>query len=520
MKSLDVLHLYPEHKYTLSTLLESRVAQQRRRECLLFENKEKYSWETFHEWVAGLSGYIASMGFQEGDRVAICSRNSALFVALYFALADQGLVAVPINPDLKNEEALFILKHSETKALLFQNKFNDLAIFASKELPLKLIELETTHYSLKLKKLSHKGQAEKPSLILYTSGTTGFPKGVVHSQKTTVMAGEAFVERMQLTPEDRLLCILPFFHINALFYSMMGTFAAGATLIVTEKFSASKFWELATQTAATEVNIIAAIGSILGQRDRKEFNPQHKIKKIYGAPVSVAIEKLFREEFKVPVVLEGYGMTEIPGAINNQIHSKWKVGTMGVAARHPDTSLQFTQLKILDDSLNEIITTDEPGELVVKTPLLMMEYYKDPEQTKNSFTEDGYFKTGDLVKKDKDGFYVFVTRKKDIIRRRGENISGAEIDRCVMLHPGIAECAAIGVPSNLGEEEVFLAIVPREGVYVSEKDISEWCHKNLSPIKCPRYIKKFPSLPHTATARVAKFKLKQIEDLLIAAIEF
>jgi crotonobetaine/carnitine-CoA ligase len=298
----------------------------------------------------------------------------------------------------------------------------------------------------------------------------------------------------------------------------MGSFAAGAALLVIKKFSASKFWETASHLQATQVNIIAAVGNILSQRDRSEFK-KHKIKKVYGAPVSPTIEKIFKEEFHIPITLEGYGMTEIPGAINNQIEGQWKIGTMGIAAKHPDATLPFTELKIIDDEEKEV-SNGESGELVVKTPLLMKGYYKDEEQTKSSFTTDGWFKTGDLVKKDSEGFYVFVTRKKDIIRRRGENISGAEIDRIVSTHPKIAEVAAVGVASPLGEEDIFLAVVLRENQKMTEQELYEWCEKNLNKIKCPKFIRFFEKLPHTPTARVAKFKLKLDPTLKDNAVEF
>ncbi len=505
MKSLDVLNLYKAHTGTLSSLLESRSLKNTQKDCLVSDHDRKWTWQAFFEWSAGLSEWLSTKNLAKGSVVAVISKNSDLFVALTFAIADQGLVLVPVNPDLNENERNYILQHSEAKLILSEKAFH----FEKAE----LVVLDESLLFKKATRLAHKAAASDLFLILYTSGTTGFPKGVMHPQKTAVMAGEAFVERMLLEPQDRLLCILPFFHINALFYSLMGSFAAGASLIVTAKFSASSFWTTAREFGATQANIIAAVGNILAARDRKEFVADHSIKKVYGAPVSLQIEKVFKEDFSIPIVIEGYGMTEIPGAINNQIEGKWKVGTMGIAAKHADHSMQFTELKVVDDEEKEVSPGD-PGELVVKTPLLMTGYFKDPAQTKDSFTKNGYFKTGDLVKQDPEGFYIFVTRKKDIIRRRGENISGAEIDRVVSMHPKILEVAAIGVPSPLGEEDLFIAVVLKPNEKLSESEIYRWCEQNLSKVKCPQYIKIFAALPHTPTARVAKFKLKQDPTLL------
>src|SRR5262249_12607980 len=162
-----------------------------------------------------------------------------------------------------------------------------------------------------------KVNADDVGLILYTSGTTGLPKGVMHSQRNFVLAGEAFVERMYLQPDDRLLAVLPLFHINALFYSLGGAVAACASLVPVPKFSAAAFWRTAALTGATEVNIIAAVGTILTRRPRTEFVPGHRIVKVCGAPITKEIEETFREKFHIATMIEGYGMTEIPGACNN-----------------------------------------------------------------------------------------------------------------------------------------------------------------------------------------------------------
>ncbi len=517
MKSLEVLNLYPQHKGTLSSLLESRTHKNPEKECLLFENKRSWSWKEFYSWVAGLSHFLLKKQIQKGARIVTILPNSDLSVALYFAINDQGAINVPLNPDLITDEYTYLLNHVEASLVIVSE---DLKEKISKIIsPSKILVVDDELYTLRAQSLSNLAQAEDTGLILYTSGTTGFPKGVMHSQKSSVMAGEAFVERMDLQPLDRILCILPLFHINALFYSMMGSFNAGATLIINQKFSASKFWSLACETKATQVNIIAAIGNILAQRKRSEWRSDHSLKKIYGAPVTSNISQVFTNEFKVPLILEGYGMTEIPGALNNQINGKSKLGTMGVEALHPDPKIKLTEVKIIDDEENEI-PQGETGELIVKTPLLMQGYYKDPVQTKNSFTKEGWFKTGDYVLKDSEGFYVFSSRKKDIIRKKGENISGAEIDRIISTCPHVLEVATIGVASQLGEEEILVAVVKEELSSLTEEDIRNWCEQKLPRHKWPRYVTFVKELPHTPTQRVAKFKLKKDPQILALAKDF
>ncbi|MGH8227852.1 MAG: AMP-binding protein, partial [Steroidobacteraceae bacterium] len=358
---------------------------------------------------------------------------------------------------------------------------------------------------------------DDPAVVIYTSGTTGFPKGVVHTHRTYILAAEGFVARMHLQPSERLLTVMPFFHINALFYSFGGAIASGGTVITVPKFSASQFWNLAAQTGATEFNFLAAVGSILLNRPRSEFNPAHRITKLYGGPISERMDQVFREEFHVPALIEGYGMSEIPGACCNPFLGPHKAGSIGKPAIHPTLSGEFSQLHVVSGDGREL-PPGEIGELVVRTPMMFKEYLDDPQQTAAAF-RDGAFLTGDLVRRDADGYFYFVARKKDIIRRRGENISGAELDRIVTDHPDVAEAAAIGVPSELGEEEILMVVVPRRPGGLEPRALVEWCRGRLAPMKVPRYIVLAESLPHTPSHRVAKHRLKSDASLLARAFD-
>jgi crotonobetaine/carnitine-CoA ligase len=258
------------------------------------------------------------------------------------------------------------------------------------------------------------------------------------------------------------------------------------------------------------------VGNILARRPREEYVP-HGIRRIYGSPISPELYRVFREEFGVPLAIEGYGMSEIPGACNNPVEGENRVGSMGTAAFHPDHSMRFAELKVVDDDGHEV-PPGEPGELVVRTPIIMQGYFRDPDQTKASF-RDGWFLTGDLVRRDADGYFWFVARKKDIIRRRGENVSGAELDRVIGEHPGVLEAAAIAVPSELGEDDILVAVVPRSGATVNATDIAAWCRERLAPQKQPRFVAFVDELPHTPSHRVAKYRLKDDATLRAKAVE-
>jgi crotonobetaine/carnitine-CoA ligase len=219
----------------------------------------------------------------------------------------------------------------------------------------------------------------------------------------------------------------------------------------------------------------------------------------------------------VPHLIGGYGMTEIPGVTCNPVEGPQKKGSMGPVGRHPDPARPWAQCRVVDEAGHDV-PDGTVGELVVKTPIVMQGYYRDPEQTKNAF-RDGWFLTGDLVKRDADGYYFFVSRKKDIIRRRGENIAGAEIDRVVGAHPAVLEAAAVPVPSELGEDEILVAVVTKHGQKLDAGEIARWCADRLAPMKVPRYVLLVDELPHTPTHKVAKAQLKADATLKDRAVD-
>ncbi len=210
-------------------------------------------------------------------------------------------------------------------------------------------------------------------------------------------------------------------------------------------------------------------------------------------------------------------MTEIPGVTCLPLEGLRKPGSMGPVGRHPDPARPWAQCRVVDDAGRDVGVNEE-GELLVKTLIIMQGYFRDPQQTKDAF-EDGWFKTGDLVKRDEDGYFFFVARKKDIIRCRGENIAGAELDRVVDAHPAVHEAAAVAVPAELGEDEILVAVVLKPGHSASARDIAQWCREHLAPQKVPRYVLFVDDLPHTPTHKVAKAALKKDPTLKARATD-
>ena len=527
---LAVICRFAAHDVTLMSLLETRVREIPEKELIVFEGRSHTYAEVLRESLATARA-LAARGVVKGDRVGVISANHPTTVFTFFALAHLGAIMVAVNADYGVDEVRYVFTHAGVRGVIAAPEALAVAQGACAGMtppPWFALNAAGDGSVPQLSELAAgaadpgaslraAGAPDLTCILVYTSGTTGFPKGVMHSQKNVVVAGEGFVQRMHLQPEDRLLCVLPMFHINAIFYSLTGSIAAGATLILEPRFSASRFWIVAHATRATEVNTIAAASGILMRRPRSEYRPGHALRKMFGAPFDAETYRVFRDEFNVPHVIEGFGMSEIPGAMNNPFDGERRVGSMGIPSRHPDPAFKLTETKVVDDDGNTV-GDGVIGELAVKTPIIMRGYFNDPEQTRNAF-RDGWFMTGDLAWHDKDGYYWFVARKKDIIRKRGENISGAELDRVIGNHPAVLEAAAIPVPSDLGEDDILSAVIVREGMQVSAQEIADWCRERLAPIKVPRYVAFVDALPHTPTHRVEKFKMRQDKSLLARAVD-
>ena len=535
---LAVLDGFPRHEETLEALLHSRRLSRPQAELLAGEIRP-WRYAQAERGSELLASVLLGHGVAKGDRVAMVSPNSDLALLLFLAVGRIGAVFVPVNPSLTTEEIRYVLSHGAPRLVVAQDGFLQHVAQSAAGLAGAPALIGTASLGdecgdaagvlavlqglLRDRVPAAPAPAQQtgpapgdPLLMIYTSGTTGYPKGVVHSHRNFVRAAEAFVERLHLQTGERLFAILPFYHINALFYSFGGALACGGTLVTVPRFSASQFWTLAARHGATQLNILAAVGNILGKRPRSEFDPNHRIRKIYGGPISEEMMQTFQDEFGVPDLVEGYGMSEIPGAFNNPFDGPRKLGSIGKPARHPRHA-PFVEARIVDSEGHEV-PDNEAGELLVRTPIAMLHYFDDPVQTREAF-DDGWLRTGDMARRDEDGYFYFIARKKDIIRRRGENISGAELDRVLGGHPDVLEAAAIGVPAPLGHEDVLAVLVARTDPPPSPEALLAWCSARLAPMKIPRYIVFVGSLPHTASERIVKYRLKADASLLQRAYD-
>lgn len=513
---LEVLMTYAPHDGTLDSAWRSRRAVHADKPFLI-QGDSTLSWIDFEREANKLASAFVARGIGRGDRVAVVGRNDKAHVLTLFALARLGAIMVPVNPEYGVREMSYALSHAQVQGVIAETAVMETVAHGIADIlprPWVLVLDAGADDSRSLGAAMRDapeavppaaGQADDTCVIIYTSGTTGFPKGVMHSQRNLVTAGEANVARVHLQPTDRAMIILPFFHMNALFYSVGGVLAAGASMIIVPRFSASTFWHTAADKGATVVNIIEAVGTILCARDRSEYRPDHQLRVVYGVRKKSA--PVFRHEFGVGHLFSGFGMTEIPGVTCNPYDGPDKEGSMGVVGMHPDPSRPWAVCRVVDDAGHDV-PAGEIGELWVKSPIVMQGYFRDAEQTAKAF-QDGWLLTGDLVRRDEDGFFFHVSRKKDIIRKRGENIAAAELEMVVGENPAVFESAALAVPSELGEDEILMVVALRPGAQLTAAELAAWCRERLAAIKVPRYVAFVPGLPHTPTHKIAKAVLKQ-----------
>ena len=508
----------------LRAFIESRVDQHPEKPFLYFE-KKVLSYRDFDRKINRAANGLLELGVKKGDRVALLLSNRPEFLYAWFGLAKIGAVMVPINTGFKEKEAGYVINHSEAAGLIFDREFLPVVREMRKESPalkwLACADPMTEAGIVSFPQILQNGSpnlkgidlhGEDMAQIIYTSGTTGFPKGVIHAHKDFTLTGEAFTLCAGIGPEDRVMAILPLFHANAEYYSTMGALAAGASLILMPRFSAAAFWDQAVSYGATEFNFIGAVGRILCARPQEEFRPEHLIKTAYGALVTPDVYEAFTQRFKIPNVIDGYGLSEVLRVSQNPIGGVIKMKSMGVPAKHPDPDRVFTEVRIVNEEGRDL-GPHETGELIVRSPVMMQGYFKDEEMTRQTI-RDGWLYTGDHVYRDEDGYLFFVDRKKDIIRRKGENISATEIEITLMANPKVQEAAVIAVPSELGEDEVLAGIVLKGDQTMTAEEAIEWCQARMARFKVPRYVQFRTDFPRTPTLRVAKYIWKKEENLI------
>jgi O-succinylbenzoate-CoA ligase len=496
----------------LRELLEDRVREYGEKTFLFSEaDGRSWSYNEFDKAVNRTANLLKAKGIRKGHVVSLLLPNSAEYVIAYFACFKIGALAGPLNSLLKSEEIAYVAGNSEAKLTLVNSQFLPLVSAAKGTgFPTFMVfdneaeisrdqsdALESVHIDL-----------NDDAIIIYTSGTTGKPKGCLITHANLIANARQITEWMGFDEKDRLLTVMPLFHMNAVSVTTMTALYAGASTVVSPKFSASRFWEIIEKYKITSFGSVATMLSMLLQKssesnDQKSKDEKAKTKSLRfamcgSAPVPAEILKRFEQTFGC-LVIEGYGLSESTcRSTFNPPNENRRPGSCGKPIGN--------EMKVFDEEDREV-PDGELGEIVLRGENICKEYFKNPEATAQAFA-NGWFHTGDIGYRDADGFFYIADRKSDMIIRGGENIYPREIDDLLYTHPAVAAAAVVGIPDDLYGEEVAAFVVLKEDL--TQDALIDFCRQHLADYKCPKKIYFVDDIPKGPTGKLLKRDLAKL----------
>lgn len=505
----------------LRELLNQRVSADPEKVFLFSESDgRRFTYAEFDAAVNRAASMLGLHGVCKGDAVSLLMPNSAEYIVAYFACWKLGALAGPVNSLLKDHEMAYVISHSEAKALLVHSDFLPTVGRIRAELPLVKAVIPFDHeahatHDLSDSKVAAPGHAvplpcpqinsEDEAIIIYTSGTTGKPKGCVLTHGNVMANAKQISEWLGFTEQDRLLTVMPLFHMNAVSVTTMSALYAGGSTVVSPKFSASRFWQIVSDYQITSFGSVATMLSMLlstypdgvpaGLRTE-----QLRFAMCGSAPVPAEVLKRFEETFDC-LVIEGYGLSESTcRSTFNPPDERRRPGSCGLPIGN--------EMRVVDDE-DVQVPNGALGEIVLRGENILKGYYKNLQATEVAF-RNGWFHTGDIGFRDPEGFFYIVDRKSDMIIRGGENIYPREIDEVLYQHPAVATAATVGIPDQLYGEEVAAFIVTKDGSNISAEELMSFCREKLADYKCPKTVRFVKEIPKGPTGKLLKRELVKL----------
>ncbi len=487
-------------------------------DTFLVYGEESITYAEFNRRVDLAAAAWHKLGVRKGDRVAFMLENRPEFLQCWLGLAKLGAIVVAINTRWQRGEVDYFLGLTEPAFALvgapFRDTFRHSAERASSLRAVYTFGADPDYLDFAALLQMPSGEVPPVPLragdlisFISTSGTTGRPKAVMQTHGNYVLTGEGYTRWVELRHGERIYLCLPLFHINSQAYTVMGAIAARATIVLVERFSASRFW---ADMNRYEVNVFNHIGSMLvalANRDPAPDERSHRVRLTYGGPALEApVRERIEDRFGLTVI-SGIGMSETTYGLMEPLHEARRSATLGRPRQHLDPRI-VNEARVVDEQGNDV-RPNEVGELIFRSPVQMKGYYRDPEQTA-AVLRDGWLYTGDLVRQDEDGYFYFVDRKKDIIRVKGENVASSEVERTLNGHPAVLESAVVGIPSVMTDEEIVAFVVLRPQVTATGDELVAWCRSELASFKVPGHLWIEHSLPKTETLRPEKHRLRAL----------
>jgi carnitine-CoA ligase len=520
---------FPLQQRTIGHVLAAKAAECGPRTGLLWEDR-RYSFADLHTRTNRYANGFLRAGIRKGTHVAVMLANCPEFLFVVWGLGKIGAVAVPLNTAAKGELLSYFLDQSDTETLIagaeFLPRLGEVlpklprikTVYclgtqdAGRDAPVPILDLKALEHASDLAPPLDAVAFSDPSYIIYTSGTTGPSKGVVSPQAQGLNVGRHLVAQYGYTRDDIIYTCLPLFHVNALWYSANAALWADAALALAPRFSVSQFWDDIGRTRATQFNALGVMASLLLKQPPSAAERTHNVRQSMVVPLSKETYRAYGERFGLKVT-SLFAATETFAVT---IFTPSDPETKGASAGHPH---DLADIAIVDDA-DQPVPAGEVGEICVRPQqpwISMLGYYKMPEATLAAYRNQ-WFHTGDRGFLDTDSYLWFVDRKKESIRRRGENISAFEVEMLIAKHEAVHEVAAVAVASDLSEDDVMVYVVKKPGEVLTEIQLVEFCASTMSYFMVPRYVAFIDVLPKTASEKIEKYKLKQLAEATRATL--
>ena len=485
-------------------------------QALIFKGKST-SYRELYELAGRLSAILRGrFNLDRGSRVAIFLPNIPEFVLSYYAIQRIGAIAASLNVMLKRNEVEFILRDSGSRLLITVPQFLEQVPenVSSLEAIVTVGDTDRPRCYKFSDLLCESPFPEVPSVsldasdgaaILYTSGTTGQPKGVLLTHGNLASNAAATVHHTRMTPDDRLLCYLPLFHCFGQNFIMNAAVTAGATLILHERFVPEEILESTrVNRASIFLGVPAVYLRLLAQSDIERYLQTIRYYFSAAAPLPVEVVRKWRDRFG-QTIYEGYGLTETSPFATYNHDADYREGSVG-------TAIQDVEIKIVDEHGAQL-PPGEVGEIAIKGPNVMNGYFNRPEETAEVI-RDGWFLTGDIGKMDQDGYLYLVDRAKDMVNVSGFKVWPREVEEVLSAHGGVAEAAVIGVPDPVSGEAVKAFAVLKQSARLTEQEVIDFCRNRMAVYKAPRHVEFIDALPRNPAGKVLKRELRAREATL------
>ena len=492
---------------TVYALVEQQAA---RRPAAVYaidaETGQELTYQALAQSCRRVTTLLRSLGLQPGDCVSLVMPNSLATLQLLLGALWGGGCVNPVNLLSQPEQMRYVVEHSDCQLVLvspeWEARVRALLSDIGRVIALQVVAPDTAPWP---QTLASGPEPEPtglaPALLMYTSGTTGRPKGVLLSQASLLTNAWSISLEHALGPADRVLAVLPLYHINAFVVTLLAPLAHGGSLVLPARFSSAQFWSLATRYRCSWLNVVPTMISYLLEAPTPGAGQTEKIRFCRSASSALPVAHLraFEQRFGIGII-ETMGLTETaaPSFSNPLDPGRRKPGSVGRASG--------CEARILDASLAPL-PDGEIGEITLRGPHIMLGYYKDQEATRAAFTPDGWLRSGDLGYCDSDGFFFVSGRIKELIIKGGENIAPREIDEALLRHPAVLDAAAVGLPDPHYGQDVLACVVLRPGHRLNEATLREFCLKQLGRYKTPRVFRFVSSLPRGPSGKVQRLKL-------------